>query len=180
MGPTPAPWTTITGVSSMARYTAVAVSVPPGLPQMRSDPVRVRQILLQLVDNACKFTHRGTVRISAAAATKEGVAHLSVRISDTGIGISEEQQVKIFDPFYQADARAQEGTGLGLTLVRRLCETLGGELRMESVVGEGTTFEVLLPTTLTPHRLAPVSSDGGGPPRLPNPPSPPTQPPRGP
>ena len=108
---------------------------------VRTDPTRVRQILINLVGNAIKFTEKGTVRVGAAI--EEG--RLVLRVSDTGIGLSREQIAKIFTPFSQADGsttRKFGGTGLGLTISRQLAEKLGGDLEAEGTPGVGSTFIV--------------------------------------
>ena len=108
---------------------------------VRTDPTRVRQILINLVGNAIKFTEKGSVRVGAAL--EEGM--LVLRVSDTGIGLSREQIAKIFTPFSQADGsttRKFGGTGLGLTISRQLAEKLGGDLSAEGTPGVGSTFIV--------------------------------------
>ncbi len=111
-----------------------------GLPAtMRSDATRVRQILLNLLSNACKFTHGGTVTLSGTA---EGGA-VAFRVRDTGIGMTAEQVGKLFQPFVQADAsttRKYGGTGLGLAISQRFAQLLEGDVTVESAPGEGSTF----------------------------------------
>ncbi len=105
-----------------------------------TDPVRLSQILINVVGNAVKFTERGSVRVELSSSSEQ----LCVRIADTGIGLTEEQQKKIFEPFMQADAsvtRRYGGTGLGLALSKRLCRLLGGDLLLEASAPEkGTSF----------------------------------------
>ncbi|MEM6925553.1 MAG: HAMP domain-containing sensor histidine kinase [Myxococcota bacterium] len=116
----------------------------PDLGTGQLDPVMVRQILLNLVANACKFTEGGTVTVSAER--RDG--SLELRVSDTGIGIPEDRLDTVFDRFVQADSsatRRHDGVGLGLALVYRLCELLGGSIAVESEVGVGTVFFVRLP-----------------------------------
>jgi cell cycle sensor histidine kinase DivJ len=114
---------------------------------MIGDPRAFRQILLNLVSNAVKFTERGgTVTVSAAA---EG-ARLVVRIADTGVGIAADDLKRIGDPFFQAGTtyqRRHEGTGLGLSIVKSLVAMHGGEMTVQSQVDEGTTVTVALPLT---------------------------------
>ncbi|NNE01410.1 MAG: response regulator, partial [Pirellulaceae bacterium] len=122
----------------------------------QNDPTRLRQIVTNLVGNAIKFTKEGFVRI--VVEVQEGASpqiHLHVR--DSGIGMTPEQQDKIFDSFVQADnttTRRFGGTGLGLSISRRLAEAMGGTLTVKSEAGEGSTFTVSLP--LTPQDLANV------------------------
>jgi signal transduction histidine kinase/CheY-like chemotaxis protein len=109
----------------------------------RSDPTRVRQILSNLVSNALKFTEQGQVRV---AIERIGNA-LEMRVSDTGVGIAADRLDRLFEKFTQADAsttRKYGGTGLGLAICRELAEIIGGDVRAESTVGEGTTFIVRL------------------------------------
>jgi signal transduction histidine kinase len=112
---------------------------------IETDPQKVRQILLNLVGNAVKFTARGGVTL--ALEPEDGWAVL--RVEDTGPGIEAEHLQKIFEPFWQADpsrTRTAGGTGLGLAITRRLVELLGGEIEVSSEVGKGTAFIVRLPT----------------------------------
>lgn len=108
---------------------------------IQSDPTRLRQILMNLVGNAVKFTEQGAVKISAAYDSLSQQIHFSV--VDTGIGMTKEQCAKIFEEFVQADSsvtRRFGGTGLGLAISKRLAEGLGGMITVESTPGEGTTF----------------------------------------
>ena len=125
----------------------LAVSIAPGVPErVRGDVTRVRQILVNLVSNAVKFTQEGEVVVSAFAHDL-GHGHVEVQFSvrDTGIGIPPERLEELFEPFTQVDAsttRKYGGTGLGLTISRRLTEMMQGRLWAESEVGSGTTFYV--------------------------------------
>jgi signal transduction histidine kinase len=124
----------------------------PGMhPWVLGDVNRVRQIMLNLVSNAIKFTDKGEVRLAIRAqASPEGAPGVEIIVSDTGIGLSPEQQAKLFSPFVQADAstaRRFGGTGLGLSICRRLTDLMGGTIRVESRLGEGATFVVWLPLT---------------------------------
>lgn len=108
------------------------------------DEVRLRQVLINLLSNASKFTKDGNVRL--ASNIEDG--HVVFEVSDTGIGMSQEQIGKLFKAFSQADAsttRKYGGTGLGLVISQRLCQMMGGEIAVESELGKGTTFTVRLP-----------------------------------
>jgi two-component system, chemotaxis family, CheB/CheR fusion protein len=114
---------------------------------IESDPRRLRQILINLIGNAIKFTDRGTVRLTIGFDTAE--SQIAFEVTDTGIGISEELQSRLFRPFTQADAsvtRHYEGTGLGLAITRRLAEMLGGQISVQSRLAEGSTFRVTVRT----------------------------------
>jgi PAS domain S-box-containing protein len=124
------------------------VDIDPHLPSwIETDPVRLRQILLNLLGNAVKFTEAGGVALGARAQDDLGVVF---SVSDTGIGIPAEKQASIFEAFTQADGsitRKYGGTGLGLTISRRLARLMGGELSLASLPGEGSTFRFVLPMT---------------------------------
>jgi signal transduction histidine kinase len=112
-----------------------------------SDPTRVRQIVLNLLSNAAKFTQDGLVRLEAR---RDG-EFLHVVVSDTGIGMSDEQISRLFQPFTQADAsttRRFGGTGLGLVISRRLTLMLGGDIKVSSTPGSGSVFSVTLPVKI--------------------------------
>ncbi|MBA3534018.1 MAG: PAS domain-containing sensor histidine kinase [Ardenticatenales bacterium] len=115
---------------------------------MYSDLTKVRQILLNLLSNACKFTEQGTVTLVVQRGQAGEEEWLRFSVQDTGIGMTEEQVRQLFQPFVQVDAsstRKYGGTGLGLALSRRLCQMLGGDITVESVAGKGSTFTVHLP-----------------------------------
>lgn len=126
------------------------IELPAVLPAMQSDPLRVQQILLNIVNNAIKFTRRGdvTVAVESVENDRNGRAAVCLRVTDTGIGIKEEDLSKLFMPFRQLDSglqRHHEGTGLGLAICDRLVGLLGGYITVESVWDEGSTFAVYLP-----------------------------------
>jgi signal transduction histidine kinase len=117
---------------------------------MTSDMVKVRQMLLNLLSNACKFTENGEVRLSARRERTVEGEWLVFEVADTGIGMNAEQQAKIFQPFTQADSsttRKYGGTGLGLVISARFAALLGGSIGMESELGVGTTFTIRLPAS---------------------------------
>ncbi len=112
------------------------------------DPTKLSQILINLINNALKFTHQGEVTVSAVLIEKEdSFSRIKISIKDTGIGIPEEKKETIFDSFSQGSIeinRKYGGTGLGLTIVKKLVDLLGGEISLESEVGVGTVFQVEL------------------------------------
>lgn len=116
--------------------------------RINADGTRLRQILLNLLNNAIKFTRTGKIRlnISALAAKRSGETVINFKVSDTGIGIAQDQLIEIFQPFVQAkEARLKiQGTGLGLSISRQLVNLMGGDLTVSSVPGKGTTFEFTL------------------------------------
>src|SRR3989454_8806745 len=124
---------------------AFAVEYRSPLPEtIETDPTRLRQILLNLVGNAIKFTPRGSVRLGVALPEDTGPPRrLRFEVIDTGIGLDAGQQTRLFTAFAQADAsttRRFGGTGLGLAISKRLAGMLGGDLQVRSVPGEGSTF----------------------------------------
>jgi signal transduction histidine kinase len=130
----------------------LVVSCAPDLGTIHSDPTRLSQILLNVLGNACKFTHQGRVTLDArptpAGPHEAPGPWIEIQVHDTGIGMNAEQMARIFEPFAQADAsttRQYGGTGLGLAITRHLCRLLGGEITATSVPHEGSTFTVRLP-----------------------------------
>lgn len=124
----------------------VTIDLPRELPAISSDRQKVKQILLNLLSNALKFTHQGTVTVSARR--KSSARGLELAVSDTGIGIAPADQERIFEDFRQLDnspTRAYGGTGLGLSICRRLAQMLGGSIELQSHVGAGSRFTLLLP-----------------------------------
>jgi PAS domain S-box-containing protein len=114
---------------------------------VRTDPTRVRQVLVNLVGNAIKFTETGSVRITMRMLDAQTKPRLAIDVADTGIGITDEQLSRLFEPFMQADAstsRKYGGTGLGLTISRRLAHLLGGEISAKSSYRHGSTFTFTL------------------------------------
>ncbi|MFN3521701.1 MAG: ATP-binding protein [Phenylobacterium sp.] len=139
--------------------------IDPATPRwVEGDPTRLRQILLNLVSNGLKFTAQGCVRLSLRPARGEGV---EISVDDTGIGMSAEQQARLFQPFTQADlsvARRFGGTGLGLAICRELASLMGGYIIVESAEGEGSTFRVTLPLSAVDAPAPaeePVAPEGG-------------------
>ncbi len=123
---------------------------PDDVPELLTDEAKVAQILRNLISNALKFTEQGEVRVSARHDVEKGVVIFSVR--DTGIGIPQEQQERIFEEFSQVDTRLQKkvkGTGLGLPLSRSLARLIGGDIRVESVVDQGSVFTLVIPISFS-------------------------------
>jgi CheY-like chemotaxis protein len=112
-----------------------------------SDPGKIRQVLINLIGNALKFTENGFVAVRVDWADTAQAGRLLIDVEDSGCGISAEMLDAVFDPFVQAgqDEAKQKGTGLGLALVRNFVTMLGGEITLESVLGQGTTFHITLP-----------------------------------
>ncbi len=133
------------------------VKVHPGVGEMRADLIKVRQSLFNLVSNAAKFTLDGRVRVEVLP-DPENADYILFRVSDTGVGISPEQRDRLFEAFQQADtsvSRRFGGTGLGLALTQRFCRMMGGEVTVESVLGQGSTFTMRLPRVVK-SETAPV------------------------
>ena len=119
---------------------------------MHADLTKTRQILFNLLSNAAKFTTNGHVTVRVARRTMDGRECVEFVVSDDGIGLAEEQQQRLFRPFAQGDAsisRKYGGTGLGLALVWRFCQMMGGDVTVQSALGHGATFTVRLPVTAT-------------------------------
>src|SRR5207253_8961940 len=136
---------TLLAVRAREKHLELTVDVPPEVPQMvRGDPTRVRQVLMNLIGNAIKFTEQGEVDVSASVIARDGdEAAVQFRVRDTGIGISAEQRGTIFQEFTQADAsmtRRYGGTGLGLAIPRRLVALVGRGLAGPSAVAPGRQF----------------------------------------
>jgi signal transduction histidine kinase len=120
------------------------VDLPPDPPALHTDPDRLRQVLLNLCGNAVKYSEHGAIKLEVAHSGDGGVVF---HVRDTGIGISPDNIEKVFEPFWQVNAQERptnRGTGLGLSIVRRLVSMLGGDVSVESVEGEGSTFTVRL------------------------------------
>jgi len=135
----------IVGLKAAEKGLEFLIDVEPDLPtSLIGDPLRLGQVLINLTNNAVKFTEQGevTIRIALVERSDEGVV-LRFEVTDTGIGLSEEQAGRLFQPFTQADgssARKYGGTGLGLTISKRLVEMMNGKIGLESMPGEGSTF----------------------------------------
>ena len=118
------------------------------LGRMRADPIRLRQVVLNLLSNACKFTERGEVVLEARREPSGQGDWIVVSVADTGIGMTPEQMGRLFREFMQADASTTSkygGTGLGLAISRRLCQLMGGDIHVESAPGKGSRFTIRIP-----------------------------------
>jgi len=123
---------------------SLKVSVPDNLPTGTGDERRIKQVLLNLIGNAIKFTERGEVGVQVLQVEDR----FKIIVFDTGPGISSDDQARIFNEFHQADSsttREKGGTGLGLAIVKRLVELHGGTVGVESSLGQGATFRFTLP-----------------------------------
>ena len=138
------------------KHLSLTLECPAPLPPaVHTDPTRLRQILLNLVANAIKFTQHGGIRIVARMETEASEPMLRVEVIDTGPGMSAEQLEHVFEPFYQTGETRDKklgGVGLGLAIARELVEKLGGTINAQSWLGAGTTFTVRVPTQ---HQAAP-------------------------
>ena len=125
----------------------LVVDARENLGALTVDPMRLRQILLNLLSNACKFTKAGEVKL-AARKVSNGSSFVEFAVSDTGIGMTAEQQAKLFEEFSQADRTTAQhfgGTGLGLAITRKLARMMGGDVTVASEPGKGSVFTVRLP-----------------------------------
>ena len=132
--------------------------MPEDLPEMLSDQDKLKQIIINLLSNALKFTEKGEVKLSAAVEDTS----LKITVSDTGVGIPADALKYIFDEFRQVDGsstREHGGTGLGLSITRKLTHILGGTIAATSVEGEGSTFTVILPLTQKYKEFLPETAD---------------------
>jgi len=151
-------------VRASSKGIALLVDFDPALPRwVCGDPLRLRQVILNLIGNALKFTDNGHIILRVRSFTEEDTLHLQVEIEDTGIGIPEDKQSSIFNKFSQESASTSRrfgGTGLGLTISKKLVHLMGGDIGVRSAVGKGSTFwfTVLLKTDPS-HTEAPLIPD---------------------
>ena len=132
------------------------------LGQLTVDPMRLRQILLNLLSNACKFTKQGEVKLRVKRVV-DGRNWIEIAVADTGIGMTPEQQAKLFEEFIQANsstARQYGGTGLGLAITRKLVRMMGGDVTVTSEPGKGSVFTVRLPASTDPQARSSTGLDG--------------------
>jgi PAS domain S-box-containing protein len=137
-------------VAPLAKKTgnSLVVNCADEVGTIHSDLTKVRQTLFNLLSNACKFTRNGTITLTALRDTNEAVHWIEFQVRDTGIGMTPDQQAKVFEAFTQADdstTRSYGGTGLGLAITKSFCRLMGGDVTLTSEAGKGTTFTVRLP-----------------------------------
>jgi signal transduction histidine kinase len=128
----------------------LVVQRPPQPGTMHADLTKVRQMLLNLLSNACKFTTDGTITLTLARERPAG-EEVVLSVADTGVGMTPEQMDRLFEAFSQAEASTTSkygGTGLGLAITRRFCEMMGGDVTVRSEAGQGSTFTIRLPSTV--------------------------------
>ncbi|MBK6646608.1 MAG: GAF domain-containing protein [Anaerolineales bacterium] len=131
--------------------------IEPATPAVRADPIRIRQVMINLLSNAAKFTEEGAITVNVAPYNDDGRAMVKISVSDTGPGISEKDQEKLFQPFSQVDAsptRKSGGTGLGLSICKQLINMHGGQIWVESAEGRGSSFHFTLPLYHKEHEAA--------------------------
>jgi signal transduction histidine kinase len=129
------------------------VDCPSKVGTLYADLTKVRQSLLNLLSNAAKFTEQGTITLAVSGQAAEDGEWLCFSVADTGIGMTEAQLSRLFEPFRQAEATTQAqygGTGLGLALSREYCRLMGGDITVTSAPGEGSRFTITLPRTVAP------------------------------
>jgi PAS domain S-box-containing protein len=138
----------VLGAGAHKKKLALQAFVEPSVPaRVKGDPMRLRQVLFNLVGNAIKFTERGQVSIRARMEPRGGRPHLRIDVSDTGIGLSQDAIDRLFNPFVQADGtttRKYGGTGLGLAICKRLVAAMGGDVWVQSRPGRGSTFSFVV------------------------------------
>jgi len=144
---------------------SIHVHLAENVSVMRADITKVRQILFNLLSNACKFTDQGTISVDVDQIKVEERAWIQFRVSDTGIGISAKQKENLFHEFAQADAsiaRKYGGTGLGLAITHRFVQLMKGQIDVESEPGKGAIFTVQLPAQVVIETNESAPSEGAG------------------
>jgi signal transduction histidine kinase len=135
---------------------ALVVACPDDIGEMHADQTKLRQTLFNLLSNAAKFTEQGTISLTVQ---REPDDWITFAVTDTGIGMTEEQLSRLFEAFSQAEASTRSrygGTGLGLAISRHFCRLMGGDLTVESVHGQGSTFTVQLPAEVVGPPPVPI------------------------
>ncbi len=151
------PFAETLGPMARKQGNTLTFDIPPGMPPLHTDPVRFKQILLNLLGNACKFTKNGSVKVHVRP---RGACCATIDITDTGVGMSSEILDRVFQPFEQGNAvlaRSFGGSGLGLVITRRLCDAMGIKLSLESVPDHGTTVTLTVPLNLSPVPETPAA-----------------------
>lgn len=134
----------------------LVVNLEDNVGVMYSDVTRLRQCLFNILSNACKFTENGTVTVDVLRESADEAEWINFKITDTGIGMTEEQVNKVFEAFSQADSsttRKFGGTGLGLAITRRLCRMMGGDVTVKSEVNKGSTFAIRVPVDMRAREI---------------------------
>jgi signal transduction histidine kinase len=135
-------------LQAQANGNRFVMDLAPDLGMAQADSLRLRQVVLNLLSNAVKFTQGGEVRLTARREVGDDSASIVIAVSDTGIGMTEDQIARLFKPFEQAHAGITQefgGTGLGLAISERLTALMGGSIIVESTLGKGSTFSLRLP-----------------------------------
>ncbi len=130
----------------------LVVECPPDIGSLQTDLTKLKQSIINLLSNAAKFTKDGTVTLRLAREDRDGAPWVKFQVSDSGIGMTEEQMGRLFQAFTQADSSTTRnfgGTGLGLTITKHFCTMLGGSIEVKSTPGQGSTFTILLPDRAT-------------------------------
>ena len=149
---------------ALKNHNRIVVHCPAEIGAMYSDAMKVRQSLMNLLSNACKFSQNSVIDLVISTQSHEREEYVSFAVCDRGIGMTSDQIAKLFQAFVQADestTRKYGGTGLGLMISRRLCQMLGGDIRVSSELGKGSTFTIELPR-IASAVLAPSGLGGAG------------------
>jgi signal transduction histidine kinase len=139
------------------KHNQMVIQMPSDLGSIETDPLKLRQSILNLLSNAAKFTTHGTIRLRVAKKVVNDTERLVIEVNDSGIGMSEESLSRIFQSFTQAELDTTQkfgGTGLGLALTQRFCTQMGGTVSVTSQVGEGSTFTIDVPYVNTAVQAA--------------------------
>jgi signal transduction histidine kinase len=142
----------------------LVLHIEPGLGAIDNDAVKFRQILLNLLSNAAKFTNSGKITISAVRTRGEPCDMIEISVSDTGIGMSEQEISRLFKRFSQASSETEKrfgGSGLGLSICAHFCVLMGGKIAVESAVGKGSRFTVWIPSRLPSAEAVESGQDAG-------------------
>lgn len=153
----------VMGANAREKDLELVTEIDPAIPEIvMGDPTRMRQILFNLTSNAIKFTDTGRITVRVAPDPESGADFISCSVTDTGIGIAEDAQKRLFERFSQADSsisRTHGGTGLGLAICRELAELMGGTIEVESELGKGSAFKVSLPLSVPDDRSHPAPAE---------------------